>query len=35
MLWRIGLALYAVLGWIVTALTVLTVSGVARRHLEA
>jgi hypothetical protein len=33
--WRIGLALYAVLGWIVTALTVLTVSGVARRHLEA
>ena len=34
-LWRIGLALYAVLGWIVTALTILTVSGVARRHLEA
>jgi uncharacterized protein YjbI with pentapeptide repeats len=33
--WRIGLALYAVLGWIVTALTILTVSGVARRHLEA
>ena len=33
--WRIGLAIYAVLGWIVTALTILTVSGVARRHLDA
>ena len=35
MIWRFGLALYAVLGWIVTALTILTISGVARRHLEA
>ncbi|MGF6855458.1 hypothetical protein [Paraburkholderia sp. CI3] len=33
--WRIGKAAYAVLGWIVTSLTVLTVSGVLRRHLEA
>jgi hypothetical protein len=32
--WRIGRAIYAVLGWIVTALTILTVSGVARRHLD-
>ena len=32
--WRIARAIYAILGWIVTALTVLTVSGVARRHLE-
>ncbi len=33
--WRVAQAIYAVLGWIVTALTILTVSGVARRHLEA
>lgn len=32
--WRIARAVYAILGWIVTALTVLTVSGVTRRHLE-
>jgi hypothetical protein len=32
--WKIARAIYAVLGWIVTALTILTVSGVARRHLE-
>jgi hypothetical protein len=32
--WRLGRAIYSLIGWIVTALTVLTISGVARRHLE-
>ena len=34
-LWRFGRAIYAILGWIVTALAVLTVSGVMRRQLES
>lgn len=33
-LWRRAYALYAALGWIVTALTILTVSGILRRHVE-
>jgi hypothetical protein len=33
--WRVARAIYAILGWIVTALTILTISGVARRNLEA
>lgn len=32
--WLLFKAAYPVLGWIVTALTVLTVSGILRRHLE-
>ncbi|HEY3812323.1 MAG TPA: hypothetical protein VGL66_03795 [Caulobacteraceae bacterium] len=32
--WRWALAIYAGLGWIVTSLTVLTLSGILRRHAE-
>lgn len=32
--WRIAKAVYSGLGWIVTSLTVLTVSGILRRHVE-
>jgi hypothetical protein len=32
--WRIAQAFYAVLGWIVTPLSILTFSGILRRHLE-
>jgi hypothetical protein len=32
--WRVAQAFYAVLGWIVTPLTILTFSGILRRHLE-
>ena len=32
--WRIGQALYTVIGWVVTSLTILTVSGVLRRQAE-
>ena len=32
--WRMARAVYSLVGWVVTALTVLTVPGVARRHLE-
>ena len=32
--WRIAAAAYSILGWIITSLTVLTVSGVLRRHVE-
>jgi hypothetical protein len=32
--WRYGQALYAVLGWILTPLTILTITGILRRHLE-
>jgi hypothetical protein len=33
-LWRWGKSGYAVLGWLVTSLTILTVSGVTRRYVE-
>jgi hypothetical protein len=33
-LWRYAQAAYALLGWIVTPLTILTLSGILRRHLE-
>ena len=32
--WRFAQALYAMLGWIFTPLTVLTMTGILRRHLE-
>ena len=32
--WRLFKALYSALGWIVTSLTLLTVTGILRRHLE-
>jgi len=33
--WRIGKAAYTILGWIVTSLTILTVSGILRRQAES
>ena len=33
--WRWARALYSALGWIITSLTILTVSGVLRRDIEA
>jgi hypothetical protein len=32
--WRIFQAIYAILGWILTPLTILTITGILRRHLE-
>jgi hypothetical protein len=32
--WRVAQAAYAVLGWIVTPLTILTFTGILRRYLE-
>jgi hypothetical protein len=32
--WRYAQALYAVLGWILTPITILTLTGTLRRHLE-
>ena len=32
--WRIARAIYEILGWIVTSLTILTITGVMRRDLE-
>jgi len=32
--WRIGRAIYAILGWIVTSITVLTIPGILRRRAE-
>lgn len=34
-LWRALLVIYSVLGWIVTSLTLLTITGILRRHAEA
>jgi hypothetical protein len=33
--WRVGRAVYAILGWIVVSLTILTCSGILRRQAEA
>lgn len=32
--WRWAKAFYAILGWVITSLTVLTFAGIARRHIE-
>jgi len=33
--WRLGAAVYSILGWIVTSITLLTLSGILRRQAEA
>jgi hypothetical protein len=32
--WRVAMALYRAAGWLVTSLTILTMSGILRRHVE-
>jgi hypothetical protein len=32
--WRVGMALYRAVGWLITSLTILTMSGILRRHVE-